>query len=59
MAVTANLCIDWRRKRRGRFRPIRAVAQLPELEQLVYRYMYVRGMRRAECLRALEARFPT
>jgi len=59
MAVTANLCVDWRRKRRGRFRPVRAVTQLPELEQLVYRHMYVRGMRRAECLRALEGRFPT
>jgi len=58
MAVTANLCIDWRRKQRGRFRPIRAIAQLPELEQLVFRYMYVRGMRRSDCLRTLESRYP-
>jgi len=55
MAVTANLCVDWRRRKRGRFRPIRAVAQLPELEQLVYRYIYVRGMPRIECLRLLQA----
>jgi len=58
MAVTANLCVDWRRRKRGRFRPIRAVAQLPELEQLVYRYIYVRGMQRIECLRLLQASHP-
>lgn len=58
MAVTANLCIDWRRKRRGRFRPVRAVANLPELDQLVYRHIYVRGLPRAECLRLLRPRFP-
>jgi RNA polymerase sigma factor (sigma-70 family) len=58
MAVTANLCVDWRRKQRGRFRPIRAVAHLPELDQLVYRHIYVRGLPRAECLRLLQPRFP-
>ena len=59
MAVVANLCTDWHRKRRGRYRPLRAVAQLPELEQLVYRFIYARGMTRVECLRALEHRYPT
>jgi RNA polymerase sigma factor (sigma-70 family) len=58
MAVTANLCIDWKRKHERRFRPVRAIAYLPELEQLVYRYIFVRGMPRAECLHALEGRFP-
>ncbi len=58
MAVTANLCIDWRRRKRGRFRPIRAVAQLPELEQLVYRCLYMRGMSRIECLHLLASRYP-
>jgi RNA polymerase sigma factor (sigma-70 family) len=57
-AVIANLCIDWRRKKRGRFRPIRAVARLPEREQLVYRCLYVRGLSRVECLRVLGPRFP-
>ena len=57
-AVVANLCIDWTRRQQGRFRPIRAIAGLPELEQLVYRYIYVRGMRRADCTRLLEPRFP-
>jgi RNA polymerase sigma factor (sigma-70 family) len=58
MAVTSNLCVDWRRRKRGRFRPVRAVTHLPELDQLVYRYLYVRGLPRAECLRRLRPRFP-
>ena len=58
MAVTANLCIDWKRSKGGRFRPVRAVAHLSELEQLVYRHIFVRGMPRAECLHVLEGRFP-
>lgn len=58
MAVTANLCIDWRRQKRGRYRPIHAVARLPEREQLVYRCLYVRRMSRIECLHMLAPRFP-
>jgi RNA polymerase sigma factor (sigma-70 family) len=58
MAVIANLCVDWRRRQRGRFRPVRAVAHLPELEQLVYRHLYAHGLPRAECLRRLRLRFP-
>ena len=57
-AVVSNLCIDWRRKQRGRFRPIQAITGLPELDQLVFKYIYVRGMPRDECLHALQARFP-
>lgn len=56
--VTGNLCVDWRRRQRGRLRPLRAVARLPELDQLVYRCIYVRGMPRAECLHVLRARYP-
>jgi RNA polymerase sigma factor (sigma-70 family) len=56
--VAANLCIDWRRQKRGRFRPVRAVTRLPEREQMVYRCIYVRGLSRAECLRLLTPRFP-
>lgn len=58
MAVTSNLCVDWWRRRRGRYRPIRAVARLPEREQLVYRCLYVRGMSRIECLHTLLPQFP-
>src|SRR5262245_15968675 len=57
-AVVANLCIDWRRKQRGRFRPVKAIASLPELDQLVYRQIYVRGFSREECLHSLQARYP-
>jgi RNA polymerase sigma factor (sigma-70 family) len=57
-AVVSNLCVDWRRQQHGRYRPIQSVARLPELDQLVYRYVYVRGMPREECLHALRARFP-
>ena len=56
--VVANLCVDWRRRQHGRFRPIKAIAALPELDQLVYRYVYVRGMPRDECLHVLQAKFP-
>lgn len=57
-SVVSNLCIDWRRKLHGRYRPTTAIARLPDLEQLVYRYIYVRGMTREHCLRVLQARFP-
>jgi RNA polymerase sigma factor (sigma-70 family) len=56
--VVANLCIDWQRRKRGRFRPPRAVSRLPEREQLVYHCLYVRGLSRSECLRLLVPRFP-
>lgn len=58
MAVTTNLCTDWRRARRGRYRPPLAVAQWPELDQHVFRNLYVRGLSRLQCLRALEATYP-
>jgi RNA polymerase sigma factor (sigma-70 family) len=57
-SVVTNLCIDWRRKLSGRLRPVAAIANLPELDQLVYRFIYVRGMTRAQCLRALAGRYP-
>ena len=57
-AVVTNLCIDWRRKVSGRLRPIAAVAGLAELDQLVYRLIFVRGMTRAHCLQSLTGRYP-
>jgi RNA polymerase sigma factor (sigma-70 family) len=57
-AVVANLCVDWRRKQHGRLLPVRAVASLGELERLVYRYLYVRGLPRTECLNAVRVRYP-
>jgi RNA polymerase sigma factor (sigma-70 family) len=58
MAVVSNLCIDWRRRQDGRIRPIQAVSRLPELDQLVYRHIYQRGLSRAQCLLALQPKFP-
>jgi RNA polymerase sigma factor (sigma-70 family) len=58
MAVVANLCVDWRRKEQGRVRPLRCISRLPELDQQVYRCIYVRGMSRAQCFEALAPRFP-
>jgi RNA polymerase sigma factor (sigma-70 family) len=58
MAVVSNLCVDYRRKREGRIRPARAVTRLSELEQLVYRHIFVRGMPRTQCLNVLRPKFP-
>jgi RNA polymerase sigma factor (sigma-70 family) len=58
MAVVANLCVDWRRKEQGRVRPPLCVARLPELDQQVYRCIFVRKMSRTHCLETLAARFP-
>lgn len=57
-AVVANLCIDWRRKEYGRLRPLKAIAELPELDRSVFRSLYELGMTRRECLHTLHARFP-
>ena len=45
MAVVSNLCVDWRRKEQGRVRPPQCVSRLPELDQQVYRCIYVRACR--------------
>lgn len=58
IAVVANLCVDWRRKERGRVRPLRCVSRLPELDQKVYQCIYERGMSRVQCMKALAPRFP-
>jgi RNA polymerase sigma factor (sigma-70 family) len=58
MAVVSNLCVDRHRKEQGRIRPPRCVSRLPELDQQVYRCIYVRGMSRAQCVEALAPRFP-
>jgi len=58
MAVVANLCVDWRRKVQGRVRPFLTVSRLPELDQQVFRSIFVSRMSRAQCLEALAPRFP-
>jgi len=58
MAVVANLCVDWRRKQQGRIRPGPSILNLPELDQQVYRCIYVQRMSRGQCLQALMPRYP-
>ena len=58
VAVVSNLCVDWRRKAHGRSRLPRSVSHLPELEQQVYRCIYLHRMSRAQCTRELVPRFP-
>lgn len=58
MAVISDLCVDWRRKEQGRLRPLRRVSRLSELDQLIYRCIYLRGMSRQQCVEALTPRFP-
>lgn len=58
MAVVSNLCVDWRRREQGRVRPFGRIARLPELEQQVYRCIYLRGMSREQCRQVLLPRFP-
>jgi RNA polymerase sigma factor (sigma-70 family) len=57
-AVVVNLCIDWRRKQHGRVRPCVAVSGLAPLDQEVYRHVYLRGLTRTACQRALASQFP-
>jgi RNA polymerase sigma factor (sigma-70 family) len=58
MTVVANVCVDWRRKEHGRVRVLRRVSHLPEIDQQVYRCIYLRRMSRAQCVEALAAQFP-
>lgn len=58
LAVVSNRCRDWRRRQKGRVRPFRAVARLAELDQHVYRLMFVQGISRSECLAMLKSQFP-
>jgi len=57
-AVTANLCIDWRRSMYGRFRAPASIRGLAELDQLVFDCFYRQGMTQHECRHVLEPRFP-
>ena len=56
--VSANLCTDWRRKHYGRQRTPRFVQKLPELERLVFQYLFRQVMTRHECLQCLQSRYP-
>ncbi len=56
--VIANLCIDWRRRSRGRPRPFRLVGRLSQLDQRVFDYRFQQRMNLQACLASLRVQFP-
>jgi RNA polymerase sigma factor (sigma-70 family) len=57
-AVVRNLCVDWKRKKFGRFRVFRSIESLSPWEQELFRCVYQRGMGSEEALLVLKPRFP-
>ena len=57
-AVVANLCVDWHRAETGRYRHFRSVAELSELERLVFthRFEYRESIR--ACYESVSIHFP-
>lgn len=58
-AVVRNLCLDWYRRRRGRYRVFQSVARLSDLDQQVFRYVCEKGLSIEECTEALRPAFAT
>jgi len=58
IAITSNLCIDWRRSVSGRSTTPRAIQALPELEQLTYRYRVEQILDLETCLLAMRRFYP-
>lgn len=56
--ITHNLCRDWQRKRTGRFRPFKSLAEVSPLEQAVFAAVYERGLTADEAHETLVADFP-
>ncbi len=56
--VVRNLCLDWRRKKFGRPRLFRSIAQLSQLEAEVYRCRYEKGLSLDNTLVSLRPAFP-
>ena len=56
--VIANLCIDWRRHSLGRERPFASIANLPQLEQMTFKYKFQRRMNLQACLERIQMHFP-
>ena len=57
-AVVRNLCLDWRRKKLGRHRVFRSIANLPILDQEIFRRIYWDGLDQEAAFHALHTRFP-
>jgi len=56
--VTANLCIDWRRREHGRTRPFKSIRNLSRLDQLVFKFRFEQGMSLQACLNTLQGQIP-
>jgi RNA polymerase sigma factor (sigma-70 family) len=58
-AVVRNLCLDWYRRRHGRYRVFQSVARLSDLDQQVFRHICERGLSVEECTETLRPAFAT
>jgi len=56
--VIANLCIDWRRHKRGRARPFKSISKLPLFDQAVFKYMFQQQVSLQACFASMQADFP-
>ena len=56
--VIANLCIDWRRHRRGRPRLFKSILQLSSFDQSVFRHRFQQRLSIDACLETLRGHFP-
>ncbi len=56
--VVSNLCIDWRRRSRGRPRPFKSIRTLSDFEQMVFKYRIQRRLGLDACIAAMRPQFP-
>jgi RNA polymerase sigma factor (sigma-70 family) len=56
--VVHNLCRDWRRREFGRERLFESIAQLPALNQDIYRCLYEQGLSSSEAVILLRSQYP-
>jgi RNA polymerase sigma factor (sigma-70 family) len=56
--VVHNLFLDWRRKQYGRARLFESIAELPALDQNVFRCLYEQGLSTDEAVISLRSQYP-
>jgi len=56
--VVANLCIDWRRQRRGRPRLFKSIKQLSSFDQSVFKHRFQQRLSMSACFETLRGYFP-
>ena len=57
-AVVTNLCVDWHRSENGRHRQFRSIAELSDLERLVYKLRFEQGASIQGCYAAVSGSYP-